>query len=136
MMLFKSLVSVFAALAAVSTVAAAPPTNGSGNNGSGNNGSGNNGGNNAGHAVVNSAAAAATTPVHGSGNSGDGNNGGYASPPNPTTVNTCEGGSIVCCDIFTTGQAAGSAVTNYLGSLPPLTTYVGLTCTSIVGNQW
>ena len=125
MMLFKSLVSVFAALAAVSTVAAAPQ----------NHGSGNNGGNNAGHAVVSSAAAAATQ-VNGSGNSGDGNNGGYASPPNPTTVNTCDGGSIVCCDIFTTGQAAGSAVTNYLGSLPPLTTYVGLTCTSIVGNQW
>ena len=128
MMLSKSLVSVFAALAAVSTVAAAaPPVNGSGNNGSGNNG---------GHAVVNSAAAAATTPVHGSGSNGDGNNGGYASPSNPTTVNECDGGSIVCCDIFTTAQAAGSVVSDLLGSLPPQTTCVGLTCTSVVGNQW
>ncbi|KAH9965594.1 hypothetical protein BJV74DRAFT_885024 [Russula compacta] len=121
MMLSKSLVFIFAAFTAVSGVAAAPPVQGSGNNGSGNNG---------GHAAVSSAAGAA----HGSGNNGDGNNGGYAAPPNPTTVNSCDGGSIVCCDVFTTGTDAGSAASSQLGSLP-LTTYVGLTCTSIVDNQ-
>jgi lactocepin len=115
MMLSKSLVSVFAALAALSSVAAAaPPVNGSGNNGGGNNGGGNDGGK----------------------KNGDGNNGGYASPSNPTTVNSCGGGSIVCCGAFTTGQDAGSAVSSLLGSLPPQTTYVGLTCTSVVDNQW
>ncbi|KAH9990662.1 hypothetical protein BJV74DRAFT_885022 [Russula compacta] len=118
MMLSKSLVFIFAA---VSSVAAAPPVQGSGNNGSGNNG---------GHA-----AAATPATVHGSGNNGDGNNGGYAAPPNPTTVNSCDGGSIVCCDVFTTGTDAGSAVSGLLGSLPPLTTYVGLTCTSVANNQ-
>jgi hypothetical protein len=128
MMLFKSLVSVFVALAAVGSVAAVPQAYGShgGNNGGGNNG---------GHAAVSSAAAAATQ-VHGGGNNGDGNNGGYTSPPNPTTVNSCDGGSIVCCDVFTTGKDAGSAVSGLLGSLPPLTTYVGMTCTSLVDNQW
>lgn len=122
MMVSKSLVFIFAAFTAVSSVAAAPPVQGSGNNGSGNNG---------GHAAVSSAAGAA----HGSGNNGDGNNGGYAAPPNPTTVNSCDGGSIVCCDVFTTGTDAGSAASSQLGSLP-LTTYVGLTCTSVVDNQW
>ncbi|KAH9979206.1 hypothetical protein BJV74DRAFT_888124 [Russula compacta] len=122
MMLSKSLVFIFAAFTAVSSVAAAPPVHGSGNNG--------------GHAAAAAAAAAAATPatVHGSGNNGDGNNGGYAAPPNPTTVNSCDGGSIVCCDVFTTGTDAGSAASSQLGSLP-LTTYVGLTCTSVVDNQ-
>ncbi|KAH9977420.1 hypothetical protein BJV74DRAFT_798605 [Russula compacta] len=150
MMLSKSLVFVFAAFAAVSSVAAAPPGHVSGNNGDASNGgpaavskaaatatpahgSGDNG--YGGPAAVSKAAATAT-PVHGSGNNGDANNGGYASPPNPTTVNECDGGSIVCCDVFTTGKDAGSVVSGLLGSFPPLTTYVGLTCTSLVDNQW
>ncbi|KAH9990660.1 hypothetical protein BJV74DRAFT_885021 [Russula compacta] len=120
MMLSKSLVFIFAAFTAVSGVAAAPQAQGNGNNG--------------GPAAVSSAATPATT-VSGSGNNGSGNNGGYAAPPSPTTVTSCDGGSIVCCDVFTTGTDAGSAVSGLLGSLPPLTTYVGLTCASVTNNQ-
>ena len=94
-MFSKSLVSVFAVLAAVSSVAAT------------------------------------ATQVR-----RDGNNGGYGSPPNPTTVTACNGGSIVCCDTFTTAQDAGSVVSGLLGSLQNQNPYVGLTCTSLVGNQW
>ncbi|KAH9984042.1 hypothetical protein BJV74DRAFT_886499 [Russula compacta] len=94
MMLSKSLVSVFAALAAVSSVAAT------------------------------------ATPVR-----RGGNNGGYSLPPNPPTVKECSGGSPVCCNIFTTAKDAGSLVSGLLGSLQNQNPNVGLTCTSIVGDN-